>query len=82
MAEKAAIFRGVALRKGKHSSRDVTLGAELFRLFFLHFLKTTVVLVFWQFFCGFFRGVEQEKKNSATGEEKGDIQENGLCLSV
>ena len=75
MAEKTAIFGGVALRKGILFFRGMTFHAEFFRLFFLHLLETAVVCIFWQFFCGLFRGVEQEKENSGAGEDEGDIQE-------
>lgn len=68
--------------KGGYSFRAVALSAEFFRLFFLHFLKATVVWVFGQFCRALFRGVEQEKENGATGEDEGDIQEDGLCFSV
>ena len=75
MAEKAAIFGGMALGKGILFFRGMTFHAEFFSLFLLHILEAAMVCIFWQFFCGLFRGVEQEKENSGAGEDEGDIQE-------
>ena len=63
----------MAFRKGVRAVRGVTLGTEFFSLFFPHLLEPAVIQVFGQFFRGFFRGVEQEKENGATGEDEGDI---------
>ena len=78
MAEKAAIFGGMALGKGIRSFRGVTLSTEFFRLFFPHFLESAMILVFRQFGRSFFWGVEQEKENGGTEEDKGNIQEEKL----
>jgi len=81
MAEKAAIFGRMIFGQGRNSFREMAFNTEFFRLFFLHLLETTMIRVFGQFCGSLFRGVEQEQENGATGEDEGDIQENGLVKS-
>jgi hypothetical protein len=67
--------------KGKNSLWGMAFYAEFFCLFFSHFLKSTVIRILGKFGRGLSRGVEQEEKNGATGEDKGDIEKHGVSFS-
>jgi len=74
MAKQAAIFRRVAFGEGHHPLWGMAISAEFFRLFFLHRLKPAVISIVGQLGRGLFRGVEQEEKDSGTGNDKSDIE--------
>lgn len=78
MAEKAAVFGGMAFGEGGSTFGGMTFGAEFFSLFFLHGLKAAVILILGQLCRGLFRGIEQEEENGGAGDKKGDIEVQGL----
>lgn len=73
VAEKTAVLGRMAIGKGKNSIRRMAFHAEFLCLFLLHVLESAVIRILGKFGRGLSRGVEQEKKNGATGEDKGDI---------
>lgn len=82
MAEKTAVFGGMTFGKGRNSFRGMAFHAEFFGLFFSHFLEAFMIRILGKFGSGLSWGIEQEKKNGATGEDKGDIEKQGVCFSV
>lgn len=70
----------MAFWKRMHSFRGMTVGAKFFSLFLLHVLESAVISIHGKLGRGLSRGIEQEKKNSATGEGEGDIQKQVICF--
>lgn len=68
----------MAFGQGVATFWGMAFGAEFFRLFFLHGLEAVVIGVVGQFGRCLLRGVEQEEENGGAGDDKGDVQVQGL----
>jgi hypothetical protein len=81
MAEQAAIFRRVIFRQRCNLLRTMTVVAEFFRLYFSHILEPLMVFIMGQVRSRFRGGAPEKEKQSAAGEQKDNIIDNGIFFS-
>lgn len=72
MTEEATVFRRVAFGEW-HVFRVVAFDTEFSRRLFIHAKESVMIVVVWDFCCGFFRGIHEEGDKCDGGDDKSNI---------
>jgi hypothetical protein len=78
VAEKTAVFGGMALRKRGLAIRIMAFRAEFLSLFFGHFVKIDVDFVMGESGGGFLRGVQEKQEKTSTEQNKNQVVYQGF----
>lgn len=73
MTEKASVFWRMVFRQWDFTSFSVTIVTELFRFFFFHGHKATMILIMGKGSSGLWRGIPKKEKDAYANSNEGSI---------